>query len=237
MTLRYHKIGIIGALDEEVDELVKNLIPNPLTLVPAQTYDMGTCFYDGQIGKQEVVVVKCGVGKVNAAIATQRLIDNFGCDAVMKIGVAGAVAPEVKKNDIVISQDMLEHDMDAFDQPGVIPNMDSSVFVADNALIEAAKQACEKVIGPERYHVGRHVSGDQFICTNEKKEWLKRTFGALSAEMEGAALAHTAVVNKVPFVVLSSISDLADDDAVESFEETKDEAVDYTSAVVLQMLR
>lgn len=237
MGLRYHKLGIIGALDEEIDTLVKNLIPNPLTMIPAQSFEMNTCFHDGQIGNQEVVVVRCGVGKVNSAIVAQHLIDNYGCDAVMKVGVAGAVAADVKKNDIVISKELLEHDMDAFGQAGEIPNMESSTFVADKELIKAAEQACEIVMGEGNYHTGTHVSGDQFIRSAEKKEWLKRTFGALSAEMEGAAVAHTATVNKVPFVILSSISDLADDDAIDSFEETKDEAVDYTAAVILQMLR
>lgn len=237
MSLRYHKIGIIGALDEEVDVLINNLVPNTLSLIPSEKFEMDTCFHSGQIGNQEVVVVKCGVGKVNAAIVTQRLIDFYGCDAVMKIGVAGGVDPSVKKNDVVIATQLVEHDMQAFGKPGEIPNMESSTFVCDPVLVEIAKIACQKVLGEGNYHVGSHVSGDQFICDKSKKEWLASTFNPLSAEMEGAAMAHACAVNHVSSLVLSSISDMADDDAVATFEDSKDEAVDYTTNVVLEMLR
>ena len=237
MKLRFHKIGIIGALDEEVDELTRNLVPNTLSMIPSEKFEMDTCFHSGQIGNQEVVVVKCAVGKVNAAIVTQRLIDNYGCDAVMKVGVAGGVAPEVKKNDVVIATELMEHDMDAFEGPGIIPNMETSKFVADSLLVECAKSACEKVCGAGNFHAGVHVSGDQFICTDEKKDWLKATFNPLCAEMEGGGLAHACHVNHVAFVVLSSISDMADDNAVQTFAENKDEAVDYTTNVVLEMLK
>ena len=237
MTLRYHKIGIIGALDEEVDELIKNLIPNTMSMIPSEKFELDTCFHSGQIGAQEVVVVKCGVGKVNAAIVTQRLIDTYGCDAVMKVGVAGGIADEVKKNDVVIATEIMEHDMEAFEGPGIIPNMKTSKFVADRLLVEIAKAACEKVCGAGNFHAGMHASGDQFICTDEKKQWLKDTFNPLCAEMEGGGLAHACVVNHVPYLVLSSISDGADNNAVQAFEQNKDEAVDFTTNVVIEMLR
>ena len=237
MTLRYHKIGIVGALDEEVNDLIKSLVPNTSSMIPSDKYELDTCFHSGQIGTQEVVIAKCGVGKVNAAIIAQRMIDIYGCDALMKVGVAGAISDDVKKNDIVISTEIIERDMEAFDGPGVIPNMKTSTFIADRLMVEIAKAACDKLIGEGNYHAGMHVSGDQFICTQEKKDWLKRTFNPLCAEMEGGGLAHTACVNHLPYVVLSSMSDMADDDAVDTFAANKDEAVDFTTQVVIEMLR
>lgn len=225
------KLGIIGALDEEVQTVINSCN------IKCTENALGTCFYEGSLGDANVVVVRCGVGKVNSAIAAQRLIDVCGCDAIINIGVAGSINNTVRKNHVVLSTELLEHDMDALEGAGVIPRMDSSVFVSDDCLLEEARAACEKVVAPGCFHLGKIVSGDQFINSSEKKKWLESTFGALCAEMEGAAIAHTCTLNNVPFLIMRSISDLADEDAQDSFEEMKEEAIDYTSSVLLEMIK
>ena len=224
------KLGVIGALDEEVRAVIDSCN------IQSTKNALGTCFYEGSLGSTNVVVVRCGVGKVNSAITAQRLIDVFGCDAIINIGVAGSINNAVRKNHVVLSTELFEHDMDALEGAGVIPRMDSSVFVADDCLLEKARLACEKVLAPGCFHVGTIVSGDQFINSSEKKKWLESTFGAICAEMEGAAIAHTCTLNDVPFLIMRSISDLADEDAADSFEETKEEATDYTTSVLLEMI-
>ena len=230
MGLPYKKIGIIGALSEEVAGLVAK---TGASLVKSA---LDTDFYAANYNGRELVIVRCGVGKVNAAIVTQALLDNFCVEAVINVGVAGALDVKVKRNDVVISEKLFEHDMDAQEGAGVIPRMKTSEFVADLSLVREAKSACERVCNRDNFFVGTIVSGDQFICSRQKRQWLSSTFGALCAEMEGAAIAHACYVNATAFLVLRSISDLADEDAESCFAKGEEEAIDYSLHVVLEML-
>lgn len=203
-------IGIIGAMDEEIEKL-KEAMENPV-IDSRASMD----FYKGVISGHEVVVVRSGIGKVNAAICTQILVDEYHVRCVINTGIAGSLKAEINIGDIVLSKDTLEHDMDAgaFGYPaGQIPRMDTLSFEADAALRQAAKTACEKVLPDISVFEGRVVSGDQFISDGDKKAWLSETFGGLCTEMEGAAIAHTAYVNKVPFLIIRAISDKADNSA------------------------
>lgn len=229
MNLPYKKIGIIGALDEEVNEIVLKTKARLLKKA------LETCFYTSRFNDFELVIVRCGIGKVNASIVAQKLIDEFGVEAMINVGVAGSVDARVKRNAVVISEKLYEHDMDAMEGAGVIPRMKTSEFVSDKALSDSAKRACERICNRDNIFFGTIVSGDQFICSNKKKQMLSTTFGALCAEMEGAAIAHACFVNKIPFLVIRSISDLADEGALESFEENKEEVVDYTTDIILKM--
>ena len=236
MSLYCKRVGIIGALDEEVEQLIGMMTPVLGADLPPHLHDMGRHFYFGKIKNQEVVVVRCGVGKVNSSITAQRLIDSYDVSAVISIGVAGGVDPRLKRSDIIISEKHLHHDMLGFGGPGEIPMMDSSVFHSSEGMVACAKRACETILEKGQFHVGLNVTGDQFIQSHEKKHWLFNTFGALCSEMEGVGVAQTCNINKVPFLGIRSISDLADDDAIQSFDEHKQAAIDRLVSVVVQML-
>ena len=200
-------LGIIGAMDIEVDSL-KNEMENPAINIIA-----GMDFYEGVIGGKDVVVVKCGIGKVNAAMCTQILADRYNVDAVINTGVAGSLNNDIDICDIVISTVAQEHDMDVTAlgyEKGIIPDMDVSIFEADRKLVELTKKSAKEAGLDVKVFEGKVVSGDQFISTHEKKKSLKNSFGGDCAEMEGAAIAHVASLNNIPFLVIRAISDKAD---------------------------
>ena len=200
-------LGIIGAMDIEVDSL-KNEMENPAINIIA-----GMDFYEGVIGGKDVVVVKCGIGKVNAAMCTQILADRYNVDAVINTGVAGSLNNDIDICDIVISTVAQEHDMDVTAlgyEKGIIPDMDVSIFEADRKLVELTKKSAKEAGLDVKVFEGKVVSGDQFISTHEKKKSLKTSFGGDCAEMEGAAIAHVASLNNIPFLVIRAISDKAD---------------------------
>lgn len=219
------KIGIIGAMDEEV-----HILKGQMTEVQVQTI-ASMEFYEGSLQDHKVVVVRCGIGKVNAAVCTQILIDLFHVDVVINTGVAGSLRNEIDIADIVLSTDTQQHDMDAtgFGYPaGVIPRMDTSVFQADERLISLAQEVCREVIPEVGVHTGRIVSGDQFISDNGKKAWLVDSFNGYCTEMEGAAIAHAAYLNQVPFLIIRAISDKADHSAEMSYKEFEEIAIRNT---------
>ncbi len=208
-------IGVIGAMEEEIAFLKEKLEVVTTKMIAGLSYCIG------KYGKNQVVLVKSGIGKVNAAICTQAMIDHFGVDYVINTGVAGAVSTDLHIGDILISADAVQHDMDtsAFGDPvGVIPRMPQSYFQADKTLIELAQQAAEEQ-NEYKVLVGRVASGDQFISTKEGKEKIRRNVKGDCAEMEGAAIAHTCYLNDIPFVVIRAISDDANEEAGMSFDE------------------
>jgi adenosylhomocysteine nucleosidase len=155
-------------------------------------------------------------------------VDDFNVDYVINTGIAGSLNAAINIGDIVISSDVLHHDMDAtnFGYPlGQVPRMDTLSFPADKHLIEVAKEACAKVVPEIGTHVGRVVSGDQFISDKATKERIIKNFGGYCTEMEGASIAHTAYLNKVPFVILRAISDKADDSATVDYPTFEKQAI------------
>ena len=205
------RIGIIGAMEDEVAQLKKNMEIEETTEVASLS------FCRGKLSGKEVVVVRSGIGKVNAAICTQILVDQFHVDVIINTGIAGSLDAEIDIGDIVISTDAVEHDMDAsiFGDPiGQIPQMDTFSFPADESLVKLAKEVNEKANPDVHTWIGRVVSGDQFVSSGEKKEQLIRVFDAKCTEMEGAAIAHAAYLNKISCVIIRAISDKADNSAV-----------------------
>ncbi|MFU0827940.1 MAG: adenosylhomocysteine nucleosidase [Lachnoclostridium sp.] len=205
-----NKIGIIGAMDEEVNQL-KEKMTDVSVKVKA-----GMEFFSGKLYSKDVVIVRSGIGKVNAAVCTQILIDDFQIDIVINTGIAGSLKAEINIGDMVISTDALQHDMDATGFGygyGVIPRMETSVFKADTELTNKAKAVCSRVNPDISVFLGRIVSGDQFISSKEKKEWISRQFDGYCTEMEGAAIAQTAYLNNIPFLIIRAISDKADNSA------------------------
>ncbi len=202
----FNKIGIIGAMEVEVSELKADMEVTR-TLQKAQMD-----FFEGTLGGKNVVVVRSGIGKVNAAICTQILMDIFEVDAVINTGIAGSLNERIDIGDIVISTDLVHHDMDAtnFGYPiGQIPQMNVFSFTADEELAAKAEQVCGTVNPDIHVWRGRIVSGDQFVAEQAVKDRLVKTFHGLCTEMEGASIAHAAYLSHVPFIVIRAISDKA----------------------------
>lgn len=200
------KLGIIGAMTLEVETLVGQMVDS------ASREIAGSVFYEGKLEGLDVVVVQCGIGKVNAAVCTQILCDCFQVTHIVNTGIAGSLCDELDVLDLVVSQDVMHHDFDCVDfgyPYGRIPGMDVTAFPADDTLIGYAFSAAEKVnLGHSR--IGRVASGDQFISSRERKQNIIANTHALCTEMEGAAIAQTAYRNHVPFVILRAISDKAE---------------------------
>ena len=225
-------IDVIGAMEEEVSSLIQQM-------EDAEAKTMaGMTFYHGTLWKQQAVVVKSGIGKVNMAICTQILVNVYEVDMVINTGVAGGLYKDINVGDIVISSDALQHDFDVTAlgyERGTIPDMETSVFQADTEMVEMAREACE-IVNPEiQCFVGRVVSGDQFISDNKTKKDLIDTFGGYCAEMEGAAMAQVASLNKVPFVIIRAISDKADDSAQVSYQTFEEQAIVHTVKLLAAM--
>ena len=174
----------------------------------------GSVFYEGILEGLNVVIVQCGVGKVNAAMCTQILCSVYGVTHLVNTGIAGSLCAELDIADMVVSTDAMYHDMDVTVfgyAAGQVPGMPLS-YAADETLSGYAFAAAEAV-NPGHTRTGRIASGDQFVSGKEQKEHIIEVSGAVCTEMEGAAIAHTAWRNNVPFVILRAISDKADDSA------------------------
>ncbi len=226
-------IGIIGAMDEEI-----SFIREISEIISAKNI-LGLDFFLGKYASNSVVIVKSGIGKVNAAACTQVLIDHFAVDCVINVGVAGAVFNELKIGDVVVSTDTVQHDIDVSalgDPVGTIPRMEESFFKADEELIQLVVKAGE---GIQTHNIfkGRIASGDKFISSQEQKNFIWNTFKAYCAEMEGAAIAHVCYLNRIPFVIIRSISDNADGEAGISYEEFKGTAVKNSSVILEELLK
>ena len=203
------KLGIIGAMDVEVATLKQKMEHITVTERAKMAY------FEGTLEGLDCVVVQCGVGKINAAMCTQILIDCFGVTHIVNTGIAGSLCADLDIGDLVISRDAIHHDFDLrfWGRPvGQVPGMDVIAFPADAGMMEAAFTAAEAE-NPGHTTIGRVASGDQFICSKEQKEKIIADTSALCAEMEGASIAHTAYRNGVPFVIVRAISDKADDSA------------------------
>lgn len=186
------------------------------------------------------MIVRCGIGKVNAALCVQILADVFQVSHVINTGVAGSLNAKLDIGDILISKDALHHDMDTTIfgyQPGEVPQMGFREFTADERMMALAKEACEKVNPDIHVMYGRVVSGDQFISSKEVKERLITQFQGDCAEMEGASIAHGAYLNNLPFVIIRAISDKADDSAEMDYPTFEAAAARHSAALVKEMVK
>jgi len=227
-------IGIIGAMDQEVAEL-KNLMSEVNVKEKA-----GMEFYRGVLEGKPAVVVQSGVGKVNAAMCTQILADDFHVDYIINTGIAGSLQNRIDIGDIVLSSEAVQHDMDATVwgyQPGQVPGMDTYKFPASEKLIELAEKV-NAVVNPDIHTFrGMVVSGDQFISDHQVKAKLAEQFGGYCTEMEGAAIAQTAWRNQIPFLIIRVISDKADGSAVADDNSFTDGCVKHCVRLVCGMLK
>ena len=226
-------IGIIGAMEEEV-AILKEAMDVEKIVEHASMQ-----FYKGVLCGEKVVVVRSGIGKVNAAVCAQALVDKFNIDILINTGIAGSLDAAIDIGDMVISTDLVEHDMDAsiFGDPvGQIPRMDTFSFPADPELVKKAVQANTEANPDIKTFTGRIVSGDQFVSSSEVKERLVSLFDAKCTEMEGAAIAHVAYLNKIPCVIIRAISDKADNSATMDYPTFEKLAIAHTVKLVKTLL-
>ncbi len=224
-------IAIIGAMPEEIAELLK-LLENKQDIKNA-----AFTLYSGVLEQHKVLIAQCGIGKVNAAALTQLMLMQ-GAQQVIVTGVAGAVDPDLKVGDIVISNDAVQHDVDVTGlgyKVGEVPG-ESLNYLADKHLQTLALNAARTVEEVQSV-VGRVVSGDQFIYDPEVSGWLYKTFQASCAEMEGASVAQICSKWSVPFVIIRSISDTANQDAGIDFREFTPLAANRAKNIVKLMLQ
>lgn len=225
-------IGIIGAMDEELQPILKELILSRKEIKAKMEFNFGK-LYD-----KNIVVVRSGIGKVNAAICAQILIDDFMVDKIINVGIAGGVGEKVAPGDIVVASDLVQHDMDtsAFgDKIGQIPRIETFDFKCDKALIDIAIASCENMEG-NNWFLGRIVTGDQFIADLERIKWISKEFNAMACEMEGGSIAQVCYLNDVPFVVIRSISDNAENNAHMDYDKFKYVAVNNSTKILKNML-
>ena len=227
------KIGIIGAMDEEVITLKEALKGMKVTKIAEME------FCEGKLGGQSVVVVQCGMGKVNAGICAHTLINKFGCTRIINTGVAGSLDNRLDIGDIVVSIDAVQHDftVEAIGfEKGEIPYTGRYAFPADEEMRKAALEA-QKAVAPDiRAHEGRICSGDQFISEDAQKEKIISDFGGMCCEMEGAAIAQVCYLNNTPFVVIRAISDKSDGSQSVEYETFKEAAAKNCARIVQYMV-
>ena len=229
------RIAIIGAMDCEIDNF-KNMIENLEEIEIANI-----TYYKGKLCGKDIVLLKSGIGKVNAAIATTIAIEKFNVEKIIFTGVAGSGNPDYDISDIVISKNLIEHDFDTSALDGdeltvLVKGYNDNYYPADNSLIEIAKTAAQKVITDNKVYVDTIATGDQFVGDNNKVKQIHNKFKAGAIEMEGASVAHAALMFKVPFVVIRSLSDKADSDAVVDFPKFVAKAAENSKKIVIEML-
>lgn len=230
-------LGIIGAMNTEVETLISSLTNKQETRIA------GSTFYSGKLGSTDAVVVMCGIGKVAAAICAQAMIDTFHPDLLINTGVAGGVADGLAQGDLVIATDAVQHDfnLSLFGYAkGYMPvwgkdKDQPSPFPADEAIAEKLMASAQQL----GYHAirGRVASGDIFVADPALKHSLATEFCASAAEMEGAAIAQTAWQNGTPFAIVRAISDLADGSATLSFEEFEQIAAERSAKLLLEICK
>ena len=226
-------IGIIGAMEVEVAILKEKM--EDVRIIKKASMD----FYEGILAGKKVVVVRSGIGKVNAGICAQILADVFSVDAIINTGIAGGLNKNINIGDIVLSTDVVQHDMDATGfgyRKGQIPQMPVFFFNADDNLRRLAAEVCKEVNPDIQVFEGRIASGDQFVCDQDVKNRIVSEFSAYATEMEGAAIGQAAYLNEIPFLVVRAISDKADGSAQMDYSEFEKAAVDHSVRLTLNML-
>ncbi|WP_026526229.1 5'-methylthioadenosine/adenosylhomocysteine nucleosidase [Butyrivibrio sp. VCD2006] len=228
------KIGIIGAMEIEVESLKKEMTVSR-TLTKANME-----FNEGKLGNTDVVVVKSGICKVNAALCVQILVDDFKVTHVINTGAAGSLDAKIDIGDFVVSTDVVYHDVDATVfgyKKGEIPQTGRLEFLADKWMIENIKKAAATAGITGKLWDGRVCSGDQFISESYVKDGIKAEFDGLCCEMEGAGIAQACFLNNIPFVILRAISDKADGSDIMDYPEFEKKAAADCAALTESFIK
>ena len=230
-------IAIIGAMDCEI-ETFKSLLKD----IEEVDYCDFTVFI-GKINNNSIILAKSGVGKVNAALNTQYIIDNYKPYYIINTDVAGGIGKELNVGDIVIADKLVHHDFDVtalgyakgYICNGIEPQK-PTYFYCDNELVKNFVNVSKGLNNEIGVHIGTIATGDTFVSSTEKKNELRNLFNATATEMEGAAIAQTATRNNIPFVVMRAISDLADGSAPKSLQEVESTMARFASSVTEKLL-
>lgn len=220
-------IGIIGAMPSELADIRKALVGS--AVVKHSGFEFYINVFEGKL----IINACCGIAKVNAAVCTQAMIDRFNVEAIINTGVAGGMDSSVKVCDIVVSNEVLPHDLELRFLDNYPPY--NSIFKADENLVRIACEACDDF--DYSRHIGRVVSGEAFISSSEIKKDISSKFAPLAVDMESSAVGHCAFMNGVPFLSLRCISDNADDNGEISFDEFEKIAAKRVAEIVLEMIR
>ena len=225
-------IGIIGAMQTEVDLLISKIADAKTKRIS------GIDFVSGKLCDREVVVAKCGIGKVFAALCAQTMIIEYGVELLINTGVGGAISESLDIGDIAVSDFVVQHDIDTTalgDPIGLISGINVVKIAADEGTVRALCSAAERK--GARCLVGTIASGDTFISSGEKKKALAKTFDAVVCEMEGAAIGHVCYVNNIPFCVIRAVSDKADGSSGVDYMTFVAAAAEKNAEVVLEFLK
>lgn len=228
-------IGIIGAMDCEVSALKQKL--ENLEEIKHGNLQINLGTFHGH----KIVLVKSGIGKVNAALCTQYIIDKFNPDYIINTGIAGGIAENLKVGEIVIGEKLVQYDFDVtafgYAKGYLCTGIESdkpTYFNSDEGLMAKIERISDEKV---KFHKGIIASGDSFISDLERKKEIHNLFNATAVEMEGCAIAQTSNANNIPFVVIRAISDLADNNATESYTFSEDEIAKVSSSVVENLLK
>lgn len=227
-------IGIIGAMDLEVEKLIEAMTDKEVVEYAKRT------FYKGKLEGTDVVLARCGVGKVNAAVTVQMMVDKFGITHIINTGVAGSLDEKIDIGDIVLATGAVYHDVEAVAfgyERGQVPQMDVFEFPTSTELQDLAEAACKCVNADVKVFRGRIASGDQFIAGKEVKEQIKKYFSPMCVEMEGCAMAHAAYLNGIPCLIIRAISDKADDSAEMDYPTFERKAAVHCAGMVIEMMK
>lgn len=222
------KWGIIGALDVEIQ-----LIKEKMTVTETKEF-FGQTYYVGTYQDQEAVLVQCGVGKINAAVCAYTLISEFQVDCIVNVGIAGALAAHLKVMDVVIGDELLFHDIDHDLYKKYHPF--ETVFSSDEKLVALCQQVIQGLDPEITHYTGRIVTGDEFVESTQMKYDILAAHNPLCVEMEGAAIAMVCYMSKTPFLVIRAMSDSADDNAQETYDNLFDDAAQISANIILKMM-
>lgn len=221
--------GIVAALDEEVEMLHQQMTDARIERLCGQNY------YLGSIHGRQVVAVRSSVGKVNASICCAMLIDHFHAGYIINVGIAGAIDERLNVLDVAISAFAVFHDTD--------PIMEryypfTQEFRADDLLVRYCVDACEEMTDRNfNHYVGTIATGDVFVNDPQVKNAIAKRFHPLCVEMEGAAVAQTAVAFNIPFLIIRTMSDNANEHAEESYENLRELAAQNSEEIILRILK
>lgn len=228
------RIGIISAMDTEIDLLLLNAD------IDHEDQVGGIVFHVGKLCGKDVVIVKAGIGKVLSAAGTAALFNRYDISSLIFTGVAGGVGAATKVLDMVIATDLVQHDFGRITDEGFVWSSPydtaSGYYACDETLVDLAYNAAVDTLGEDKVHKGTIATGDQFVASASYVKELQDKFDAIACEMEGASVASVCAIYNVPFVVLRAMSDKADGVAHETYEDFVDTAADHSCTIVMKML-
>src|SRR6056297_2824932 len=224
------KIGIIGAMDEEIHLLVKQLHENEIKKI------CNFNFYICEFNNVKIIITKSGIGKVNSAVGTQLMISNFSPDYIINTGIAGGISKDVNVLDIIIASETMQYDVDVRSfgyKIGQIPQMEEYIFKTDKKLKNYLEESVSKT---DKYKIGRIISGDKFVSNKSTKTYLEKEFNALCVDMESGSIGQVCYINKVPYIAIRSISDNADESSTINYKEFEKKAAKKSADIVIKTI-